>query len=265
MKLAPACLAAACLAGLTLLAACSSDSKGADGSTDAPVTTAAPDATSATTDSVSGTTDGGSTNGSCGTITEIPAGAPLFNTVQADLNDDGNGDTVTAWSDENGVSHVFVEMADGTVSDVALASSYDAETTSVSTEDFFYDGTDTARPLVIVAASRIDAEHGAGEFLQVNAENGCVGEWGSESEVFTFNIDRAQGLTCDGGVPAGPSAFYILTLEDDGAGNAFSVEYNLTVDNFKVELTELYRNAVDPSNLPAVGDIQNCVQQPILG
>ena len=261
MQTAPIRLAAVCLTSVALLAACSSDSKRA-AVTAAPVTSAAAETTTAGT--ASGTTDGGSTNGSCGTITAIPDGAPLFNTVQADLDDDGNGDTVTAWSDENGVSHVFVEMADGTASDVALASGYDAETTSVSTEDFFYDGNDVARPLVILAASRIDAEHGAGEFLQIN-DQGCVGEWGSESEVFTFNIDKAQGLTCDGGVPAGPSAFYILTLQDDGAGNATSIEWNLTVDNFKVELTELMSNPVDPADPPAVGDIQNCVQQPILG
>lgn len=262
MQLATARLAATCVVGVALLAACSSDSKGAAVTPGASVTTAAAETT--TVDTVSGTTDGGSVNGSCGTITAIPDGAPLFNTVQADLDDDGNGDTVTAWSDENGVSHVFVEMADGTVSDVALASGYGAETTSVSTEDFFYDGTDVARPLVILAASRFDAENGAGEFLQIN-DQGCVGEWGSESEVFTFLIDRAQGLTCDGGMPSGPSAFYILTLQDDGAGNVKSVEWNLTVDNFKVELTELMSNPVDPADLPAVGDIQNCVQQPILG
>ncbi len=196
-------------------------------------------------------------------MTSIPAGQNQFGSVSSDLDADGTADTATAWQDSNGVSHVFVALGNGTSSDIGLATGYYALNTNLTIEDYFYDGTDAVRPLVIMATSKYNATSGGGEFLQIYPGTGCIAEWGDTSEPFAFNIDSMNGLTCYGGKPAGPAS-YTTVQSVAKAGGGFTVtETAIGLKNFNVTRTVVMTTEV--ADATGLGDVQNCLQPKILG
>lgn len=256
--------------GLSMFASACSSTTSSTAATPAATVGSGAQSTSSSTATISSTTPPATAApttlaaaGKCVGPATIPTGQKQFGQVTGDLDADGKPDTATAWQDDNGVSHVFVALGNGRTSDVGLASGYNAVNTNLTMEDYFYDGTDAPRALVIVAISKYDTASGGGEFLQIYPGTGCIAEWGDASEPFTFYIDAQNGLTCDGGKPAGPASYMTVQSVAKASGGFTVTETAIGLNNFNVTRTVVM--TTDVADSTGLGDVQTCLQPKILG